>query len=263
MRVRIRQRRSTALESRPMRGDNIFSDIRLEHPPRAVVPGLATAKKAQVIRPTSFQIDPIERVTSASSEHARGIGCISANGTVITPSGPRPASVIAKGDKVLTRDNGFQTVRWCTHQLDHAAMPSLVEISAGAISEGKPDSDLCVTGSQRLLVTGTQVSESFGASEVLVRAGDLLHLDGFEEVHEHVGFVALVFDQHEIMRVNQTWVASLQPDHVCRNHLSKLQCEELFKIFPALKGLPIERSYPAARPLLSARFARQVCLNAC
>ncbi|MGH1453143.1 MAG: Hint domain-containing protein [Paracoccaceae bacterium] len=263
MRVRIVQRRNATLEGRPKQGDNIFSEIRLDNTQRAVATWSVGATAAKVIRPAAFEIDALERVTQSSSRHAIGVGCISAASRVITSAGSQRVADIEIGDKILTRDNGFQSVRWIAKLTDRSALPSLIEISAGAIAEGKPDSNFIVSGNQRLLITGAQVSESFGASEVLVRAGDLLHLDGFQEMEDHSGFVALVFDQHEILRVNQSWLASLQPDHTCRSYLSEEQSGDLFRIFPRLKDLPIARSYPAARPLLSARFARQVRLNVC
>ncbi len=96
----------------------------------------------------------------------------------------------------------------------------------------------------------------FGESEMLARAIHLADLPGIERVTTaSVSYLHILFDQHEIVRANNTWTESFQPGDRTIAGMDSGVREELFKLFPELvdwnAGI-----YPAARPTLKAHETR-------
>ena len=263
MKVRITNRRAAEASYREELGDdNIFNDIQDDLAPRAIVPPVEVSNSAAVLRPEVFRADRPDRVTTTTPDVLRGVACASGHAKVITPEGAMPIGHLQTGSLVLTRDNGFQPVLWCADITGTDAVPAQIEIAQNTLATGKPSEPLRVSGRQRVLLQGPDIAACFGKPEVLVRAGDLLHLDGFErvEAEKHVPHMALLFQNHEVLRVNDIWLDSLQPDTENMRYLNKAQTTVISELLPDLKTLPIDRVYPAARPVLRTSFARQVSL---
>ncbi|MEL6913009.1 MAG: Hint domain-containing protein [Pseudomonadota bacterium] len=138
-------------------------------------------------------------------------------GTLIkTLHGERPAAELELGDRVLTRDNGFQPVRWIARdahgtaeQILHPALRP-VEIAPGALGRGMPERPLFVSPALRLLLTGHGVEMRFGREEVLVPAGFLDRLPGVRAAAPRaVHYVRLLFDRHELLMADGLWCESL------------------------------------------------------
>jgi hypothetical protein len=95
---------------------------------------------------------------------ADGFTVCFASGTMIaTPSGERRVETLKAGDLVLTDAGRTVPVKWMGHQtLKRIATPearySPVRISAGALGEGLPHTDLVVTGDHGVLVDGVMVN---------------------------------------------------------------------------------------------------------
>lgn len=111
------------------------------------------------------------------------------------------------GDRVLTRDNGLQELRWLAVQQDAATAP--IRISAGALGPGYPQSDLLVSPQHRVVVTGEIALMLFDAPEAEVAAQALLGLAGISRETALAGCYALTaFDHPETILVNGAWVAA-------------------------------------------------------
>ncbi len=251
-------------KSRPTRAryastgdDNIFSEVYEVEKPRAIVPRDLTRATADVLHPVAFRAQSVDVINSDTPSHLRGLAAICVTGRVVTPNGPQMIGDLKVGDLVLTRDNGFRPILMTLNVTHGAAAPCLIEIAQGALGEGRPEGALRMSGRQRVLLSGPKVQAQFGTSEVLVRAGDLLHLEGVRQITEVVNMTGLLFENHEVLRVNESWFDSMQPDRECRAHLSADQETALMTAVPNLKDLPIERSFPAARQVLNSAFARQ------
>lgn len=257
MKVRVVNRRLTGAGVFQSRQDNIFSNISEVAAPQAATSPLQAPKSAQVLHPTAFSAHRKERVTKKSPAQLQGMSCSAADSIVITRSGAKSAADIHVGEMVLTRDNGFQPVLWKKHVTAGNVAPMTVEIKIDALSAGIPGSRLVVSGRQGILLTCPEIMEQFGSAEILVRAGDLLHLNGVAEAAEEFEGVALMTPRHELISVNGMWVESFAPDSTARNCLSDKEREELVCLVPGLTDLPFERSYPAARTVLRSEFARQ------
>jgi len=86
--------------------------------------------------------------------------CFLAGTHIATPAGERLVERLRAGDLVRTFGGAFASVKWVGHRtIDTATLrdPELampVRVTAGAIAEGVPQRDLCVTPEHALLVDG-------------------------------------------------------------------------------------------------------------
>ena len=142
------------------------------------------------------------------------------SGTVIaTPRGEKPVEALRPGDRVITRDNGLQELRWTLRRdvsgrafLDRPeARP--VMIRAGALGRAQPERDICLAPHHGGLVSGDLAREHFGRRLALVAARRLLEL---AEVHQVDALAtathALRFDTHELVSANGLWCESAAPE---------------------------------------------------
>ncbi|SDO67569.1 Hint domain-containing protein [Lutimaribacter pacificus] len=192
------------------------------------------------------------------------MSCVAAGTRIKTLRGELRAADIARGDMVLTRDAGYQPVRWTgTRSLGGAELigrPDLrpVMIRAGALGRNQPERDLMVSPCHRMLVHARP-----GDEEALVAAIDLLFLDGVEQLPTDTGvvYVHLMFDDHQILCSEGAWSESLQPDERTLSGMGRAQREELRLLFPELRGNGAETACPAARGTLGAREVQALALR--
>lgn len=224
-----------------------------------------------------------------TNEIDNGDGTVSKDGYVIFPDGSRldfesfeeiicftPGTLIdtargrvavedlTPGDKVLTRDNGYQPLAWTGRKEltgdQVAAYPGLapVRIAAGALGPDLPARDLCVSPRHRMLVAGPRATLMFGEREVLVAAIDLVGLPGVtqEAPEGPVSYIHVMCPGHEILRAEGTWTESFQPGAAVLEGLAPETRAELLALFPELGTAEGQRAFTAARPALSPSEAR-------
>lgn len=202
---------------------------------------------------TSFQ--NIENITL--------VPCFTPGTLIKTIGGQIPVEALKPGMKVLTRDHGFQALRWigqrCLDAVRLAAQPELnpIRICAGALGNGLPERDIVVSPQHRMLLSGARAELLFGENEVLVAALYLLGQPGIERLHpEEVTYLHLLFDAHEIILAENAWTESFQPGKAVLNAMERRQVGEIFSIFPELKEyMPLD-IWPSARLSLKSYEAR-------
>ena len=190
------------------------------------------------------------------------IVCFSAGTRIMTDRGPVAVEQLQPGDLVLTRDNGFQPLRWVGQRrlssADLQARPQLqpVRIAAGALGADGPERTMLVSPQHRVLIEGARAEMYFGEAEVLVPAK---HLVGLAEVsralpEEGVTYVHILFDRHEIVLSDGIWTESFQPAERTLSALDAEARDEVLELFPELaRG---EAAFPAARLSLRAHEAK-------
>jgi hypothetical protein len=200
--------------------------------------------------------------TIAFTEIETVIPCFTPGAMIDTRRGPVAVEELREGDRVLTRDNGFRTIRWIgSRTLDAATLavaPQLcpVCIRRDAFGPGIPARDLLVSPQHRMLLTGAGVELHAGETEVLVAARHLgpRTLRPLPALAE-VTYLHLLFDGHEIVRADGAWTESFQPGRHVADAMEAAVREELLTIFPAL-GQSEGPAFAAARPTLRAWEAR-------
>ena len=189
------------------------------------------------------------------------IPCFTPGTLIDTNRGTIAVEALVAGDSVLTRDNGFQTLRWVGRRdlsaAELEAQPKLnpILITAGSLGLNLPDRDMMVSPQHRMLFTGARAEVIFGENEVLVAASYLDGQKGIHRIHPvDVSYIHVMFDQHEIIRANGCWTESYQPGALSLGSMHHDQREELLSLFPAL--VDGTQHYPAARLSLKAHEAR-------
>jgi len=187
------------------------------------------------------------------------VPCFTPGCRILTEAGEVPVETVSVGDRVLTRDNGYQTVCWVARRnLSQADLRSSgpfnpVRIAKGALGDGLPMRDMVVSPQHRMLVAGPVPELLFGDPEVLVAATHLVGMQGVTRIFPRgVSYIHLLFDQHEIVRADGAWSESFQPGLQTVAGLGAAQREEVLALFPDLGA---GQAYPAARMTLKAREA--------
>ncbi|MEC7963589.1 MAG: Hint domain-containing protein, partial [Pseudomonadota bacterium] len=117
------------------------------------------------------------------------VPCFTPGSLIATPKGQRRVEDLQEGDKIITRDNGIQEIRWVGQKrmngIDLARQPKLqpVLIRKGALGNGLPERDMMVSPNHRVLVTNEKVNLYFNETEVLASAKHLVGLDGIHKVN--------------------------------------------------------------------------------
>lgn len=185
------------------------------------------------------------------------VPCFTPGTAIRSNRGDVPVEELRKGDRVLTKDHGYQVLVWVgTKTLvptvlgeDPALRP--VRIAKGALGAGLPLKTMQVSPQHRMLVSGPEVELWFGTDEVLVAAKHLTVLDGIDVVDaDNVTYIHVMCKAHEIILANGAWTESFQPaDMSLAGHDSEIR-HELSAIFPQLDAGDAGRNYQAARPSL-------------
>jgi hypothetical protein len=189
------------------------------------------------------------------------IPCFTPGTLISTERGEVAVEDLRVGDRVVTRDNGLQTLRWVGSKrlslADLIVNPALrpVEIGAGALGHGLPTRAMTVSPQHRMVIEGARAEMLFGEPEVLVAATHLTSLPGVEvKLSAAVRYVHVMFDRHEIICANGAWTESFQPAQRMLDAMDRAQADEVLALFPELAGQ--EFDFPAARLSLKAHEAR-------
>lgn len=201
--------------------------------------------------------------TLAFAEIEKVIPCFTPGTAIATPKGEVAVESLKPGDRILTRDNGIQTISWVGHKrLDFKelkAAPKLrpIKIKAGAIDDNMPERDMLVSPSHRMLIVSNKAELYFGQAEVLVAAEHMLAMDGVEISDQpYITYIHIMCQNHEILLSDGTWSESFQPADFTLKGFDAAQRAELFTLFPELETPEGVAAYGAARRTLKRREAK-------
>ncbi|SFR54126.1 Hint domain-containing protein [Litoreibacter janthinus] len=219
----------------------------------ASVDALVIACDAPLARNYLYPLGPIETGVEytliAAEDSPREIpladltGMSFGRGTRITMSdgSQRPVERLQAGDRVLTRDNGMQEVRWVgTRTVQGAGEFAPVVISQGAMGNAE---DITVSQQHRMLVSDWRAEVMVGSKDVLISAIDLVNDDTiYVRKGGFVEYTQLVFDQHQILYAEGVPTESLHMSQQILNGLPEDVAIEVLELFPDL---------PSAEPKFS------------
>ena len=161
---------------------------------------------------TDYRLVGVDR--HAATLRFAEVACVSfTRGTHITmASGQQvPIEELKVGDKVLTRDDGPQQVRWIGQTTLRAVGDfAPVVIKAGALHNAN---DLVVSPDHRLFVYQRQDRLGAGRNEVLVKVRHLINGDTvYQQDGGFVDYFQLLFDEHQIIYAEGIAAESLLVD---------------------------------------------------
>lgn len=155
------------------------------------------------------------------------------NTRIMTDRGEIPVRFLSRGDRILTRDNGYQPLRWLGRlsfsclDLRRVAGAAPVWLGAHPIGPGRENRSLMISQGHRILVEGADVQLLFGEEEVLVEAAHLrgpgAEPNSIPLSNQSFTYHQLLFHRHQIVQANGVWVESLfVPPPTCAG--PKLSC---------------------------------------
>ncbi|MGC9370154.1 MAG: Hint domain-containing protein [Paracoccaceae bacterium] len=190
------------------------------------------------------------------------IPCFTPGTMIATPTGERRVEELREGDKIITRDNGIQEIRWIGKKTlnarDMTLAPHLkpVLVQKGALGNGLPERDMLVSPNHRLLVANDRTALYFDEHEVLAAAKHLVNNRGVSVLNTlGTTYVHFMFDQHEVVLSNGAWTESFQPGDYTLQGMGNAQRNEIFELFPELRNKEGLEGYSAARKTLKRHEA--------
>ena len=199
-------------------------------------------------------------ITFTDIEHI--VPCFTPGTRIATPKGEVPVESLRVGDKVVTRDNGLQEIRWVGRKdlggqmLASQSHLRPVLIRAGALGKGLPERDMLVSPNHRVLLMGERPSLYFDEREVLASAKHLVDGKGIERVEASaVSYIHFMFDHHEVVLSDGAWTESFQPGDQALKGVGAASRRELHELFPELETATGRESFVAARRVLKRHEA--------
>lgn len=191
------------------------------------------------------------------------VPCFTPDTRIATPQGARLVQDLREGDKILTRDNGIQEIRWVGAKqltgLELARSPHLkpILIKAGALGNGLPERDMMVSPNHRVLVNSDKSALYFEEREVLAAAKHLVGMDGIYNVSVMgTTYIHFMCDHHEVVLSDGAWTESFQPGDYSLNGIGDAQRQEILELFPELATQDGLNGYHSARRSLKGFEAR-------
>jgi len=175
-----------------------------------------------------------------------GVICFTPGTHIQTQDGTRLIEDLREGDKVQTKDNGLQPLRWIgKRRMSGArlfAMPKLrpIRIAGSSLGVERPDRDLLVSPAHRILVKGAAAQSLFNTSEVLVAAKDLINGSTITvdmQVRE-VTYIHVLLDEHQVLWANGLETESFHPASAALQTLDTQDRLRLMAEYPQLEYDP-------------------------
>ena len=182
------------------------------------------------------------------------VACVSfTRGTQITMASGAQKAVedLVVGDRVLTRDDGPQEIRWIGHQTVRAVGAfAPICIREGALNNTR---DLIVSPDFRLFIYQRRDRIGAGRAELLVRARHLVNGDTIQQLSGgFVDYYQMLFDSHQIIYAEGIAAESMLVDTRTSAVLPEEMREKLSQLIPGHRktdhrGLEVQEAL-LARP---------------
>jgi Hint domain len=184
--------------------------------------------------------------------------CFTPGTEITTQRGACPVEHLQAGDRVITRDNGIQTVRWVgkTQMFlhDFQAEPHLlpVFIRQGSLGKGLPERDMMVSPNHRILVTNGRTTLRYNEPEVLVAAKHLTSPGVHTVQSSGTTYIHFMCDRHEIVLADGIWTESFQPNDHSLKSIGNAQRLEILELFPELRSDSGKAAFRPARTTVTS-----------
>lgn len=210
----------------------------------------------------------VRRLTQTHQTEARGdimggVICFTPGTRILTDTGQRPVETLSVGDRIQTKDCGYDEVLWIgQRRLSGArlfAMPHLapVRLMEGALDRGVPDSGLLVSPDHRVVLRGPKARELFNTDEVLAAARDLVNDRTilFERGLREVTYFHMLLSRHQIVFANGVETESFHPASTALLTMSDGDRNRLFEQMPGIAADPMSYGDHARRVLKQSEAA--------
>lgn len=179
------------------------------------------------------------------------VPCFCEGTQIITFNGIQSIEDLKVGDKILTRDNGYQKIIWkgVSDKVDLRIHKNLAPVVIRKNSPLFPDlnQDLYVSPQHRLMVNSPKLELVTGEYENLVAATHLSSKLGVDKsTANNCVYYHIMFENHQVINSNGIWSESFQPGNGIMSKADDVQIQELKTLFPEMNF----SKYTAARQTL-------------
>ena len=122
--------------------------------------------KPKTVRREGREILPTPRDYTPESVTGFATGTI-----VLSQEGEMPVEFLSPGDRIISRDTGFATLAHISYSL---RLIRAVRFAAGSLGHTRPEQDLILPESQKVLVRDWRAQSLFGVDKALVQASQLI-----------------------------------------------------------------------------------------
>ena len=162
-----------------------------------------------------------------------GLACFVVGTPIETRRGSFAVETLEAGDEVLTRDHGFQPVRWVgTRTVSGLGDTAPIRFAPGTLNNEEP---VCVSPNHRMLVTDWRPQLFMGVDEALVPARLLVDGDRICRVpRPMVTYAHVLLEHHALVQSNGLWSESLMPHRASLDAWGEMSRREALALFPDL-----------------------------
>ncbi|WP_170417034.1 Hint domain-containing protein [Ruegeria atlantica] len=190
---------------------------------------------------------------AGSSAYTDYVACFGQGTLIETADGAIEVQDLRKGQRVWTRDGGYQPILWIGTTEVHGQGPyAPVVIEAGTIGNAQ---ELVVSQQHRILIGSPATDMLFGSTEVFVAAKHLCGLPGISiRQTDRITYTHFMFDRHHIVRSNGALTESYYYGDNAKHALSSPQQTEILALFPSIEDIS-DAFQRTAVPTINAREA--------
>ena len=182
---------------------------------------------------SAFSEDP--GATGAFATLPDMVTCFTPGTEIITDMGSRPIETLVVGDRILTMDDGYQSIRWIGQRtvIGKGAFAP-VTIAKGALGNNRT---MQVSPQHRILVTDFRAELWFGSNEVLVAAKHLVNGTTItQNAQDSVTYIHLALDEHHVIFADDLATESLLLGATGLAALEDEQRAEILALFPQISN---------------------------
>ncbi len=174
---------------------------------------------------------------------------------ILCERGDVPVEDLQPDDLVLTRDEGFQPLRWVgSRTVEGTAQFAPIRIAAGTFGDHK---ELWVSPLHRVLIRDSLAELLFGDSEVLVAAKDLVNDHSVRRSEmPSVTYFHLLFDRHQVIISEGLATESFLPGPQIHDSFEDEIVREICDLFPEMNPETTDGYSAAARRMLRSYEAQ-------
>ena len=150
---------------------------------------------------------------AASPEEVAAMPALGAGTLLATPEGDMPIDWLRPGDRILTRDNGYQPLLWLAqHIVPRRAPPHSrpITLPHSHFSAEQPVQKLVISPGCPLLLAGAELELWFAESEMFARASDLAPQAAPAPGRQ--AMYSLLFDAPEVVLAGGVWTGTVHVD---------------------------------------------------
>ena len=181
--------------------------------------------------------------------------CFTPGTRILTENGERPIETLQAGDRVLTRDDGLQPIRWIgASTADGTGNFAPILLTPNAL-EGA-ERQLLVSPQHRFVIDDWRNELLFADSEVMVPAKHLI--DGHSVLRvpcQRVTYIHMMFDRHQVIFAEGTATESFHAADQALTAMGPGTREAMFQAFPELRS-DVSGYGPTARRCLRPHEAQ-------